>query len=333
MISRNCLSLIEHQGANMNASKRILHRGRSAFTLVELLVVITIIGILIALLLPAVQIAREAARKMQCANNFKQVGVALHTHHAAKGSFPVGAYDMHRVTPSTIKIWSWSSYILPYMDQQAVYDTFDFNQADYWTGESNQRATGTLISSYMCPSDPQYGERVWVSGSTPLPQAGMSDMCGVMDSTYAYETGFWPRLFPEVDSIMGAVGTCKIDDIKDGTSSTLAVGEVTGKGQGTKIGAFWTADNLLSTKDGINGPFTVPGGEYPPNIAGIYQTGFASYHPGGCNFVLADGSVAFLSQEIAQNILAALTTRDGPSPSNVSKYSVLSTEPLISGPP
>jgi prepilin-type processing-associated H-X9-DG protein len=145
---------------------------------------------------------------------------------------------------------------------------------------------------------------------------------------------YWPRLFPEADGIMGAIVPCTIADIKDGTSNTLAIGEVTGKGPGTYVGDFWTAANLLSTKDGINGPFTVPGGAYPSGLnGGMYQTGFASCHPGGCNFAICDGSVTFLSQNIAQPVLAALTTRNGPSASNIAKYGIPSTEPVISGPP
>jgi prepilin-type N-terminal cleavage/methylation domain-containing protein/prepilin-type processing-associated H-X9-DG protein len=311
-----------------------------AFTLVELLVVITIIGILIALLLPAVQAAREAARRMQCANNFKQAGLALHNYHSAKGCFPTGSMDMHRVSASAVKLWSWSAYLLPFVEYQTVHDMIDFSQPDYWTGAGNQSAAAKRIPAYVCPSDPQGVEGVWVSGATPLPQCGYTNMCGVADSVNAYVSAagwpYWPRLFPEVDGVMGGVQPCAIADINDGTSNTLAIGEVTGKGPGTYVSFFWTADNLLSTKDGINGPYTATGGIYPSGgMGGMYQTGFASYHPGGCTFAMADGSASFISQNISRNILAALTTRNGPSSSNIanSPSQVVSPEPLISGPP
>ena len=114
------------------------------------------------------------------------------------------------------------------------------------------------------------------------------------------------------------------------------VGEVAGAGQGTYRGHIWAGVNILPTIDGINGPSTAPGGTYPSDAQGwLYVTSYASYHPGGCNFALADGSVTFLSQNIAQNILGALTTRNGPSSSNMTKHpsQVFSPEVLISGPP
>ena len=174
-------------------------------------------------------------------------------------------------------------------------------------------------------------------------------MCAVADSVCAYDDHdlageYWPfylRVFPAgVDGIFGAVRVCKIAAIRDGTSNTLAVGEVTGKGPGTGIGHFWVAANYLSTFNGVNGPFTVPGGTWPPargtaEANSIYDTGFSSYHPGGCHLLIADGSVHFLWQTIAQRVLAALTTRDGPSRSNMQKYPTLvfSPEALVSGPP
>ena len=102
----------------------------------ELLVVITIIGILIALLLPAVQAAREAARRMQCINNFKQVGLALHNYHAVKGSFPPGNFETTTKYPNAPGAFSWSVYLLPYVEQQAVYDLYTFGKyppAYYWS--------------------------------------------------------------------------------------------------------------------------------------------------------------------------------------------------------
>jgi prepilin-type N-terminal cleavage/methylation domain-containing protein/prepilin-type processing-associated H-X9-DG protein len=311
------------------------------FTLVELLVVITIIGILIALLLPAVQAAREAARRMQCGNNFKQVGVALHNYHTAKGCFPMGMQDFPgrtiRHDQGDGKWWSWTTFLLPYLEKQTVYGMINFNDANYYSPGKTRTADATVVSAFLCPSDPQGTEGIWITGSKPAPHCAPADMAGVSDS---YEWSYqdlgcpWPILYPQVDGIFGCNRCCTIADIKDGTSNTLAVGEVTGMGKGTYIGFFWCSWNLQDTHDGINSPFcTAPGGKYPPGILGPALAGFASFHPGGCHFLLADGSVSYLSQNIAGGVLSALTTRAGPSPTNIAKYHVPTTEILISGPP
>ena len=201
---------------------------------------------------------------------------------------------------------------------------------------NTRQGAGTRISAYQCPSDPQNGEWVQCSGVAaghvgpdPLDQVGLSDMCVVGDSIDWTSDGTWPMSFPQVDGVMGANEPCRIADIRDGTSNTLMIGEVTGMGAGTHHGHFWVSWNILDTAEGINGLNTVPGGTYPdpPNFR---LAGFASFHPGGCNFALADGSVSFLSQNIADAILKALTTRDG---MNHRSYTVPATELMISGPP
>ena len=321
------------------------------FTLVELLVVITIIGILIALLLPAVQAAREAARKLQCANHFKQVGLALHSYHTYLECFPVGCLDL-QYDPDRINKqygwWTWSTYILPYLEQQPLYDKIDFSEVSAKSGQ-NIYVAATLIGMYICPSDPQDPLVGYISGGTPTSEScARTDMVAVVDSICAFQQpplpGFnfpyYLRLFSEADGVFGSNGTCKIFDIKDGTSCTLAIGEVTGSGVGN-IGHHWIMNDYLSTFNGINGPFTVPGGEYPRAPSGevaanaIYETGFASFHPGGCHFLVADGSVHFLQQTIAREVLAALTTRSGPSRSNKERYPslVFSPEVLVLSPP
>ena len=286
---------------------------------------IAIIGILIALLLPAVQAAREAARRLQCSNNFKQVGLALHSYHSANNQFPAGC-----MYPGGE--WSWGTFLLPYMEHQITYDKFDFDDATFAEVDSmSSEASAEVISGFLCPSSPQGTEMVAVHGGTPTPQVGRADMCCVADSCNAFRedpAGYWPfypRPYPEVDGMMGGEKGSRIGDVQDGTSHTLIIGEVTGKGPGTYVGSIWAGDNFLSTVEGINSSScTAPGGNYPDGKAGgIYGTGFASFHPGGCHFLLTDGSVNFFVEEISREILATLTTRNGPSSSNQIKYPAL----------
>jgi len=304
------------------------------FTLVELLVVITIIGILIALLLPAVQAAREAARKVQCANNFKQVGLALHHYHASIECFPPGEIEWandagkcgpHPTNPSWYFGVGWGTLLLPHLEQQAVYDRFDFSFLNQFYvyqpgGGINGSASRTRIAVYLCPSDPQGGECIGVSSADPpdacaLEEGGLrqSNMAGVIDSQdrmcYTLSTHAQVVLhFSLSDGIMANLQPCRIRDISDGTSNTLMIGEVTGQGKGSYRGFCWAHVGIAETANGINGPGTVPGGG---TGSSFYTSGFSSFHPGGCHFLMADGSVQFLSQNIYQNLLVALTTRAG----------------------
>jgi prepilin-type N-terminal cleavage/methylation domain-containing protein/prepilin-type processing-associated H-X9-DG protein len=308
---------------------------KSAFTLVELLVVITIIGILIALLLPAVQAAREAARRMQCANNFRQVGLAMHNYHSAIGTFPPGqlAHGYDSCNPGVASAGAgWGTHILPYLEQQAVYDQFDFrksftNTTANASGKSNFQVAATYIGAYLCPSDPQGGELcafsgVGTNGSDPNEDFRQTNMAGVADpaSWSCDSNGWWPTAYPKVGGVMGEGQGARIADIYDGTSCTLMVSEVTGGGRGSFGGATWGWSDALDTADGINSPLnSLPGG-LSPTLFNPSTVGPSSYHPGGCNFLMADGSVQFLSENISSgerpagqtpSVLHALTTRNG----------------------
>jgi len=277
------------------------------FTLVELLVVIAIIGILIALLLPAVQAAREAARRVQCSNNFKQVGLALHNYHTAHRSFPAGMLYLRTSTAA----FGWAAYILPYVEQQRVYEMIDFEGANsYFTPGGTREAGESRVETYLCPSDPQGGELVsccsWDDPNT-LEDCRQTNMGAVMDSYDRYNW-YTDRLsFDEVDGMFAFERGCKIRDVVDGTSKTLMIGELTGAGPGTNSAHFWITHNIISTRDGINGPWTVPGG----GSFRFYDAGFSSFHPGGCHFAMADGSANFFSENIHHDVLVALTTRAG----------------------
>ena len=178
--------------------RRPLH----GFTLVELLVVIAIIGILVALLLPAIQAAREAARRASCLNNFKQVGVAMHGHHAARGHFPVGIDMWAPGAPCSIPRshpgvntddytgWGWATYILPYLEEKAIYDQIEFGDEGHAgpvTTRVNFRAAGQTVETYLCPSDPQGSELVGCcsgvqNGPSPNEDMARTNMAGVADS-------------------------------------------------------------------------------------------------------------------------------------------------------
>jgi prepilin-type N-terminal cleavage/methylation domain-containing protein/prepilin-type processing-associated H-X9-DG protein len=291
------------------------------FTLVELLVVITIIGILIALLLPAVQAAREAARRMQCANNFKQAALGLLNHESQHGAFPVGI-DMYRPDKScsmppgvtgTKAGFSWSALILPYMEKQGIGDRLDFTK-DYYDGYSapngvnNWSLSKNFIPAYLCPSDPRGRERVAVVYTNGDDMA-KTNILGVADSEdYTCDS---VKYFPKwnADGILYHHFSVRIADIPDGTSRTLMIGEVIPNTASAHSGAFWTSWAICDTHNGINLPLRIAA----TTPFDFNNGGFASYHSGGCHFGFADGSVQFFSEAIVQAVLRSLSTRKGVS--------------------
>ena len=323
-----CGALKPFQTAGVRA--RPLRRGaatrtRRGFTLVELLVVIAIIGILVALLLPAVQAAREAARRSQCLNNFKQAGVGLHNYHSARGRFPSGLENFtlgvpcslprsHPMLHSGTTGFGWAAYILPYIEEDTLYNRLIFKPpAQMHVPKSNFAVGGTKVATYLCPSDVKGYELIaccsgMSNGGSPQEDLAKTNMAGVADSRdWTCDTGkAWGRT--DADGVMFQVSNLPISKITDGTSKTLMVGEVVGSlGDSDNFGFYWVTWNVLHTANGIN-----LASKFEPQRANSVDEGsFASFHPGGCHFVFSDGHASFLSEDIDSATLAALTTRAG----------------------
>ncbi len=307
---------------------KVTDGSRMGFTLVELLVVIAIIGILIALLLPAVQAAREAARRIQCAGNFKQVGLGMHNYHATHRCFPPGSsWDW----TTRYYGWSWSVFILPHLEAGVLSDSLDFD-AQYYTSGGREPGAHSL-AIYNCPSDPKAGSWVeWASGfyqgASAVEDYRATNITGVADSDH------WERNAAYGENNNGMLfgkESVRISDVTDGTSATLLTGEVTGaRGRHPSQGDgwyqhIWFTYNCHDLKYGINGPTTVPGGRddvsnpidgsgYPGNARHsefFAELGFSSWHPGGSHFGMVDGSSHFFTNDIDLTILQQLATRAG----------------------
>ena len=276
------------------------------FTLIELLVVIAIIAILVALLLPAIQQSREAARRMRCQNNLHQIGVALQNYHDARGAFP--PLIVHDATNSPLTgfpqgWYSWLVRILPEIEQGPLYSQINTDGdavLPFFNGDNGEQVSKN-ITVYLCPSDP-FGERVWSADTYgPLLSAAHTNYLGSRGSTRDVPGD---GVFPAAN-----ISTC-MNDITDGTSSTLLVGErpMDEVGEwgwwalGTGFDGHGLADHVLDCSEGLRRGT-------PGSSADL--THFWSMHHGGAHFLFCDGSVRFLSYSISHDTFLSLGSRNG----------------------
>ncbi|MBN2296101.1 MAG: DUF1559 domain-containing protein [Pirellulales bacterium] len=298
---------------------------QKGFTLVELLVVIAIIGILIALLLPAVQAAREAARRINCTNNLKQIGISLHIHHDSVRRLPPGWISNSGVNGTTG--WGWGAYILPHMEQAAFAED-TLKQHLPINDANNEVARKADFPGFRCPSD---------NGKDTSSIAGMT----LGTSNYVGVHGGYPsgNTYPSGTTLMSLLAASNpikgngtfyhnsrvcFRDMIDGTSNTLVVGEraartvpTTPAGQNPQsYYSSWVGNVRGGGASDTYGPARCVGAAITsPNsedeIPYDYQQGFGSPHPGGAQFLIGDGAVRMVNNEVDQLIYRQICTANG----------------------
>lgn len=324
---------------------------KRGFTLVELLVVIAIIGVLVALLLPAVQAAREAARRSQCTNNLKQIGLGVHNFESSQKVIPYNRYsggygisasfwgtDVVNGTssgPDASRAWSWLASILPHIEQAAVYQQGGIPK----TPIGASTATSAVIPAFQCPSDQLASNNPLVRANTyyvrSVPSLGLTNYDGVMGAQSNV-----PMFINEnvdapgndepwlngngVMAIFAWQSPLGFEHVEDGTSRTMMAGEQAfelsrancqdpGKCYG--LGYSWAHSVEASATAAVQPNFAVPGApSADPTVEQFpyrSQFGFNSMHPGGLSFVFVDGSVHYINESIELGVYRALATIKG----------------------
>ncbi len=297
---------------------------KRAFTLVELLVVITIIGTLVALLLPAVQAAREAARRLQCTNNLKQIGLAMHNYHAALGSFPCGAAVGYLDTTGgpggtpTGTREGWRVYVLPYLEKRNLFDGYD-QETSLIVGVNNEFSKLSL-AIYQCPSD---GRQPFDPHREDINRWRTSNYVGVSGSKREHTLEGQHCGSYSVDGTLWPKSSVAVRDVLDGTSSTLLVGEQinwlrvwTAGAYRTNLYGYMNHVCTFSTKN-VRWAINTDPEERAYMHANPGQTClfndifFSSRHPGGAVFLWCDGHVTFVDESITLAAFKAIATRSG----------------------
>jgi len=321
-----------------------------AFTLVELLVVIAIIGILVGLLLPAVQAAREAARRMQCSNNLKQIGLALHNYESAFRVWPSQSSGPTQGRNFNARRGSWFTAILPYLEQDGVYKSFDGSL--HWHAPENVASATAKVPSFQCPSAPERKGFEWAvlvdytsATSTTAILSPRSFFEGsVTDYSNAGGIGTQlnaalpvaQRLADPLNSGILKGTAVRLSEVTDGLSNTVMAVECAGRPnlyQRNRLIPDGTTPKTWSGSSSVTRPFPT-GGVWASHLKGFLVDGTQpdgntlirpgvcsincsndnevySFHIGGANILKADGSVQFVSASMPIEQLAALVSRNG----------------------
>ncbi len=288
---------------------------RSAFTLIELLVVIAIIGVLIGLLLPAVQKVREAASRASCSNNLKQIGLALHGFHDTHNEFPEGLQAYFSSGKWWGTGWTWQAYILPHIEQNNLFDRIK-GRMFTGNGDSGGRTspemvlahTTTKISVYQCPSQPD-GDREFggMAGNQPSNYNG-----NIGTNVFNNCNGTNPGCI-RANGVFFLHKRISIGDITDGTSNTFLVSEVQTKLASNMPGGdrWYIWANNADGNPPTDLSEALIGTETNDPINSGNQEAAGSFHPGGAQFLMGDGRVIFLPQNISMTTYRRLSTRAG----------------------
>ena len=288
------------------SSRRHSVRG---FTLIELLVVIAISAILIALLLPAVQQAREAARRTQCRNNLKQIGLALHNYHDQFRTLPPGTvitaaerlcpnFPIHCATDEAA--YGWATYLLPSLDQGPLFNQLNVNslELDQLLRQPALRPlVQNVIPAFRCPTDAAEDlnrQRVFSNTAYGSTQAATSNYVGIEGTIWRHSQNVLNGKY-DPRGVLYPSSKIRFESITDGTSNTVVVGERAW----VDLAAVWIGTRNYQGTGGVGLPMILGVTETKLNeVSANTQGGFSSLHEGGAHFVFADGHVSFVSENI-----------------------------------